>query len=340
LAGDGRGAVILRDTIPRIAGLSVRGFRGESDFPIMADVMQKSRDSDLFDVVENVDDVAGEFEHLQNCDPHEDLMFIDADGQTIGFCRCEWHDGYGHVRKYNHWAHLVPEWRKEGLREAMLIANETRLVEISSGHDTDRRRFLETRAVSKPNDWMRLLETHGYRPHNHTFLMTRPLAEGPPDLPLADGYIVRDVEKEHLWPIWKAAEEAFRDEPSFIEEIWGKEGFEWLCGLRVFRPALWQIAWKGDEIAGGVLNFIDQEENEKYGRNWGYTQAIFVRKTHRHKGLASALIARSLDVLKAEGVSHAALTVDTDNPSGALKLYEKMGFRTDTQYTCYRRPLH
>jgi len=339
LVDESRRTIILGCSTPPIEGLSVREFRGESDFPTMVDIMERSRDADLLDVIETIEDVSNEFEHLQTCDPREDLLFVEVDGQAIGFCRCEWHDAYGNVRTYNHSAHLVPEWRREGLRRAMLASNEMRLREVASKHDTDRTRSFEARAAFKSNDWKGLLEAHGYLPHNHSFLMTRPLSEKTPELPLPDGYVVREVEEEHTRSIWNACGEAMKDEANFNEEFWSQEGYEWLCGLRVFRPELWRIAWMDEEIAGGVLNFIDEVENRKYGRNWGYTQGIFVGRRHRGKGLASALIARSFDVLRAQGLSDAALTVDTQNPSGALRLYEKMGFRTVAQYASYRKPL-
>jgi len=339
LVSESRKKAILESCATSFSGLSVREFRGESDFPAMTRVMQQSRDADLYDMVETVDDLVNEFRHLQNCDPQEDLLILEVNDQAIGLCRCEWHDGYGGVRTYNHSAHLAPEWRRGGLREAMLIGNEKRLREIASGHDTDRRRVFEARAVFEPNDWRNLLEAQGYRPHNHTFLMTRPLEEVIPDTPLPGGYVVRDVEKEHTRLVWKACEEAMREEPNFNEELWSEEGYEWVCGLRIFRPELWRIAWKDEEIAGGVLNFIDDEENKRFGRNWGYTQGIFVVKKHRGKGLASSLISQSLEVLRAQGVDCAALTVDTQNPSGALRLYQRMGFQTVTQYTGYRKPL-
>ena len=339
LVSESRKRAILEHNTPPIAGLSVREFEGERDFPAMARIMQESRDADLYDLVETVDDIANEFRHLQNCDPKEDTLILEVDGREIGLCRCEWHDVYGNVRTYNHFAHLVPEWRRAGLRKAMLVSNEMRLRDIASEHDTDRKRFFEARVVYQSNDWKSLLETQGYRPHSHTFLMTRPLREEIPDMSLPEGYTVKNVESEHTRRIWEACEDAMRDEPTFNEELWSEEGYQWVSGLRIFRPGLWKIAWKGEEIAGGVLNFIDEEENEKFGRNRGYTQGIFVGRKHRNKGLASALISQSLIVLRSQGVDDAALTVDTENPSGALRLYEKMGFRTVAQYASYRKPL-
>jgi ribosomal protein S18 acetylase RimI-like enzyme len=55
--------------------------------------------------------------------------------------------------------------------------------------------------------------------------------------------------------------------------------------------------------------------------------------------LARALIARSLRLLKKKGMIEAALGVDTQNLSGALRLYEFMGFRPVKRASIYRKPM-
>jgi ribosomal protein S18 acetylase RimI-like enzyme len=88
-----------------------------------------------------------------------------------------------------------------------------------------------------------------------------------------------------------------------------------------------------------VRNFIDKEQNARFNRLRGYTENISVRRPWRKRGLARALIARSFHVLKAQGMTEAALGVDTENPSGALHLYESMGFRVVKSSASYRKPL-
>jgi ribosomal protein S18 acetylase RimI-like enzyme len=44
-------------------------------------------------------------------------------------------------------------------------------------------------------------------------------------------------------------------------------------------------------------------------------------------------------VLKDHGMTEAALAVDAENISGALKLYESMGFQTVKRHTTFRKPL-
>lgn len=325
---------------PAVPGLSFRRPLGEIDFKILADVMQRSRDADLFELVETPEDVADDFRHLQNCDPNKDMLFVEINGTTVGFCRCDWHSRLGGVRTYEHAAYLVPEWRTKGLRQAMLRENERRLREIAKEHLDDYTKIFEGRANFEENNWKTLLEEEGYRPFRHNLMMVRPNLDAIPNLPLPEGMEIRPVRPEDLRTVLKAAEEAFREEPNFAEELWTEEGFKYLTEWRAFRPEIWQVAWAGDEVAGAVLNMIDDEENRKFKRNWGYTMAIFVRRPYRNRGLASALIARSFEVLKREGVNEVALGVDHENPSGALRLYEKMGFRLYQQHTRYRKPLN
>ena len=106
-----------------------------------------------------------------------------------------------------------------------------------------------------------------------------------------------------------------------------------------FQPHLWQVAWDGDQVAGMVRNFIDDEQNAKYNRKRGYTESISVRRPWRKRGLARALIARSFNMHRDLGMTEAALGVDTQNPNGARQLYESMGFQTVWSSSSYRKPL-
>jgi ribosomal protein S18 acetylase RimI-like enzyme len=104
-------------------------------------------------------------------------------------------------------------------------------------------------------------------------------------------------------------------------------------------PDLWKVAWEGDQVAGMVLNFLNEKENEEYHRLRGWTENISVRKPWRRRGLASALLTRSLQMFKVMGMDHAALGVDTQNLTGALDLYEGVGFIVEKRHTAYRKKL-
>jgi ribosomal protein S18 acetylase RimI-like enzyme len=170
--------------------------------------------------------------------------------------------------------------------------------------------------------------------------MVRPNLDDIPDFPLPDEIEVRPVHPDHYRRIWEADTEAFRDHWGFSEPT-EEDYVSWLDDKVIFQPELWQIAWdmETDEIAGQVRTFIHHGENEKFSRKRGYTEFISVRRPRRRRGLARALIALSLKAQQAAGMVESALGVDSENLSGATRIYEECGFRVVRKSTIYRKPL-
>ena len=96
---------------------------------------------------------------------------------------------------------------------------------------------------------------------------------------------------------------------------------------------------ESNQVAGQVKPWIDAEQNATQGRRRGFTEFISVGKPWRRRGLARALIARSLAAQKEQGMTESALGVDSENWSGATRVYEECGFRVVKQHTVYRKPL-
>jgi len=71
----------------------------------------------------------------------------------------------------------------------------------------------------------------------------------------------------------------------------------------------------------------------------GWLDSVFTRRPWRRRGLANALIARSLVKIRERGMTSAVLGVDADNPTGALGLYERNGFETTYRSTAWRKPI-
>ena len=329
--------VIVLPDAPGITGLTFRRFRGEVDYPAMVTVIEGSKEADQIDHTETVEDIACTYRHLVNCDPYQDVLFAEMNSKVIGYARVWWILQSDGTRTYCHFTLLLPQWRGKNIRCAMLCHNERRLQEIASAHPKDGPRFFEVWAGDAEVDWVSLLLDEGYKSVRYSFEMVRPNLEDIPDLPLPEGLEVRPAKPEHFRKIWKAAAEAFQDHWGATQ--WRDEWFERWQEQSFFNPDLWQVVWDGDEVAGMVLNFIHEKENSEYNRKRGYTEEISVRRPWRKKGLARALLAKSFKVLKDQGMTEAALGVDAENISGALKLYESMGFRTVKRHATYRKPL-
>ena len=320
-----------------VPGLVFRHYRGEEDIPAMVNVINKSNPVDGVEWLSTIEESVNNYRHLTNCDPTQDVIIAEIHGDLVGYGRCWWDQQLDGNRIYFHFAHVLPAWRDEGIRRAIVRFNEDRLHAIAATHPQDGARWLNCWASETETHWENLLVSEGYKAVRYFMEMVRPTLDDIPDLPLPLGIEVRRGTHGEWRQIWEAEREAFRDH--WGETEWSEESFQGWSKNPNFNPNLWQVAWAGDEVAGGVLNFINKPENEEYGRLRGYTEDIFVRRPWRKQGLAKALIARSFQVLKDEGMEEAALGVDAENPTGAVQLYTGMGFQTVKQSATYRKPL-
>ena len=320
-----------------VPGLAFRHYRGEEDIPAMVNIINKSNPADGVEWIATVKESVNHYRHLTNCDPRKDIIIAEVHGDMVGYGRCWWQQQLSGERIYNHFAHVAPAWRDEGIRRAIVQFNETRLQTIAATHPQDSKQWLNCWASETEIHWENLLLDEGYKPIRYFMSMVRPTLAEIPNLPLPDGIVVRQGTHDQARQIWEALTEAFQDH--WGETEWSEETFESWRQNPNFNPDLWQVAWDGDEVAGGVLNFINKQENDEYGRWRGYTEDIFVRRPWRRQGLAKALIARSLQLLKNEGMEEAALGVDAENTTGAVQLYTGLGFQTDKQSATYRKPL-
>jgi GNAT superfamily N-acetyltransferase len=176
-----------------------------------------------------------------------------------------------------------------------------------------------------------------YVPFRYGFQMWRSLADPIPDFELPAGLEMRPVREEDHRKIWDADTEAFLDhfEPRERDET----DFVAAFSFPDLDTSMWRVAWDGDEVAGSVMNAIFPEENARTGVKLGWLEHVSVRRAWRGRGVAKALIVSSLRLHRERGLDFAALGVDAGNPTGALALYEGLGFRPHQKWINHRKPL-
>jgi ribosomal protein S18 acetylase RimI-like enzyme len=318
-----------------IPGLEYRAYRGETDFPAMVEIWNQMRAAGFVEGSYTLEDVAIDFRHLYNCDPFQDMIFAELNGAPAAFGRVMWLQE-GPRKAFYQMYHMNPALQDLGIDAPMQEWMEKRQLEIAAGlSDEGEKVFIQLSAQDDLHR-MRLLESFGYKAVRWYFSMWRDLNELP-EVELPEGIEVRPALPSEYHKVWERANEAFSEHWGFVEPR--EEDYQnWKEG-RWFQPMLWQVAWVDGEPVGQVENYVDSVENEKLGRLRGYTEGISVLKAYRGKGIARALIARSLHMLKALNLQEAALTVDSGNASGALRLYESMGYRTYRTTVEWRKPL-
>jgi mycothiol synthase len=90
------------------------------------------------------------------------------------------------------------------------------------------------------------------------------------------------------------------------------------------------IAFYKGEPAGFV-----QMANANYHLNGGYVDAIGVAHKYQGLGLGQLLLQHAINFSVDQGREFIELNVDTGNESGALKLYEKLGFTPNSSWVQY-----
>lgn len=320
---------------PAISGLRFRAFRGEVDYPIMLDLLNAAKEADQTERTDSLEDIRRGYSHLTNCDPYQDMLFAEVDSQAIAYSRVTWDLETEGDYIYTLFGFLRPEWRRKGIGRAMLQHNERRLEAISRDLQHKGTRLLQSFGSDTEIGTEALLLSDGYSGSRHFFEMIRKPIDDIQVLPVPEGLEIRKVEQDHIRTIWDARDEAFRDHWGHVPET--EERYrEWREEPR-FNPKLWKVAWDGDEVAGMVLNFVNKAENDEYNRLRGWTEDISVRRPWRRRGLASSLISQSIAMFHEMGMHETALGVDTQNSTGALDLYTKLGYKEKKRFTTYRK---
>ncbi len=322
-----------------LPGLVLRPSSGISDVPEMLRVYTAANEADDVDERSSEAHLVNWLTHPSNgFSPAEDVVVAEVDGEVVGYGWAFWVDTTDGARDYITRGYVHPAWRRRGVGTAILERNEARLREVSASHDWERPHRLGTFADERRPGAVALVTSHGYEPVRFFFNMLRPTLDEIEVPPLPEGLELRLVtDRAGYRRLFDADAEAFMDH-------WGgfdasDEAFEEMLGWPDFDPSLFVIAWEGDEIAGAVLNFIDENENELLNRRRGLLGSVFVRRPWRRRGLAAALVARSLVLLGERGMTTAWLGVDADNPNGALGVYERAGFAVHSRGSAYRKPM-
>ncbi len=321
---------------PPVPGLRFRRWRGFEDLVGMAAANQRARADLGIEEVIDVEAMTRTYSHLDHCDLSTDLVIVERDGRTIGYIRVDWKDLTNGAREFFSFGILDPAERRQAIGQAMLSWSEDRLGAIAASLPSDRPGQLFAHSRDRDTGARVLFEHNGWQPVARGYDLVRPSLDDIPVVPLPDGIVVRAVTEAERRTIWEAAREAFRDHRD--EEEWTEA--DWATFQGDFPDVgPWVIAFDGDEVAGGIWNRIDEAENAYHGRDRGVLQTVWTGTRWRRRGLARALIARSLVTLRDRGMTSAALDVDGANPNQAMDLYLAHGFEITTSSTDWRKPL-
>lgn len=230
-------------------------------------------------------------------------------------------DGDGYVH---------PDYRGLGIGTALLRRLEQRALALLPLSDSGLRAYVRNGMEANDTAGRELHENEGYQPVRYFYRMQIDLKSEPEEPFLPPGIQLRPFQpgQEHL--AFATLEDAFRDHWGFTP--WSFTDWSSLTvGQEDFDPALFLLAWDGDQLAGAALCRRRIEG--------GWVSQLGVRKPWRRLGLGMALLKKSFREFYRIGVQQVALGVDAASTTGATRLYERAGMHVQHEFVVYEKEL-
>jgi len=185
----------------------------------------------------------------------------------------------------------------------------------------------EARTPQGDRDAARLFHRLGLPPARYWFEMAADTAN-PPRLPVPDGLRVAAYQVGDADAVYRAHHDAFAANWAFQQR--DQASWERLTvGAASFAPELSVLAYEGDRVAGYLL---------AYGRSdpaRAYVGQVGVLPPWRRRGLAGAMLARTLATAAATCRGTVELSVDAASATGAVAVYERVGFKVESTAVTY-----
>ena len=253
---------------------------------------------------------------------------VMEDSRVVG---CE-EFNHRHAHAYfNGDGYVHPQFRGLGIGTALLRKVEERARLEMQLAESDLRVYIRNIMSGADQSAREMHESEGYKPIRYHWMMEINLTEPPKVKPFPAGIELRPFEKEtqaHL--VFQAEEEAFHDHWGHTPGNFNNWQLRKL-GREEFDPTLWHIAWDGDQIAGYAQTH--------YRNEVGWVGNLGVRRPWRKCGLGEALLLHSFNEFYRRGMTRIGLGVDASNPTGATRLYQKVGMNVAVEDVIYEKEL-
>jgi mycothiol synthase len=246
---------------------------------------------------------------------------------------------------------LVDKLREEkkGFIQSLAVLPEFRRRGIAKRLVSEAIESLQQRGMKVADAWaqtdrtacLHLYESFGFKQVRATSLMKASLTDIPPDTTENKAVSLREIRltnEEEIALINRLDNEAFREHFNY-RPIAIEETRYMLLEIPWFQHQKVWLAVLDDQPVGYVIAGIDVGLNQEKGVKYGWILDIGVLKPHRRKRIGLTLILRAMRYLKSLGIENALLYVDDLNPTSAIKLYEKVGFKVYHKSVIYQLQL-
>lgn len=267
------------------------------------------------------------------------LLGRDASGTARAFAWNHPQESDETVRRVLLTGGVHPQWRRRGLGHQLLRWQL----------DAGRRWYAETpnpasgplrhlvRVDGNNVDLPVLCVDVGLPPSRWFTFLTQPLTEPPAAPEPVAGVDIVPLTPDRFDEARLTHNDAFTD--AWGMQPLGPESWAEQLAASICRPdwSLVALDQATGAVVGYAINAAYEAEWGPQGFSEGQTDRLGVRRAWRKRGVASALLRRSMQLFHAAGLEAAGLGVDSDSPTGAHRLYESLGYRQTATFVVHTR---
>ena len=136
--------------------------------------------------------------------------------------------------------------------------------------------------------------------------------------PVPGGITIRTFQQRDADAVQHLLDEAYGAWDPLYVPIPHADWTSYMTGDPEFDPDVWWLAERDETLVGCALHWSS-----------GWLKDLAVRDAERGRGVGSALVATGLAEFARRGKRRVGLKVDAGNPTGAVGLYERLGFVTE-----------
>jgi mycothiol synthase len=215
-----------------------------------------------------------------------------------------------------------PEWRSRGIGSALIESVEARAGEIVAG-----RKGL-IRALASPSD-RTFFELRGWRFARSMETMTASLEDEPPEI-TSEGALIHPSGPDDAEAVHAVLMASFSRHYGFVEQSFEEWRSHYLESPRS-DTSLWFVAKVNDALVAVTIGVV------RLGMGW--VAEVGVLEDWRRRGIGAALTVRLMHEFRTRGQTKVGLNVDPQNETGAIRLYERLGFTRDKRIDFYELTL-
>ncbi len=255
------------------------------------------------------------------------LCALDSAGQIVAYGLVALDAHPKQIRAYLEGAVREP-YRRQGIGTFLLGWQEQVAREALKRIDDPRQKVMRLDRFDPAPDMLALYEKEGFQRAFAEDVLRYDLRQPLPAFSFPEGFILENWTAANSTDFHRVYEAAFKERMDGMP-LW--EFVPWrdaFTGSQDFRPNLTWLVRDGDQPVAYQLGWVED--------GGGYIVQLGTHPAYRRQGLAGALVMKALHAFHAEGLPHAMLDVNQNNPT-ARRLYDQLGFTLYRTFVSYQK---